>query len=260
MRVLETADAAEKSRLTHLLWQQWRSGRIAGVGKATPPDRPARPPRPVLLPPGQVKGRKLGTPAGRLAFLHAIAHIELNAIDLAWDMVARFAAAPMPRAFADDWAGIADDEARHFDMLAGRLGELGGHYGDLAAYDGLWQAAMDTADDALARLAVVPMVLEARGLDTTPGAVTRLTQAGDAASAKILGQIGNEEIPHVGAGVRWFEYLCGQRGLAPQGTFHSLVKERFRGAVRGPFNGAARAGAGMDAAYYGPLALEPGAL
>lgn len=173
VEVLLTADPAEKARLSRHNAARWCAGELAAVYDAAMPDRPARPPHPELLPPSRMPKRgRAGSERSRIALLHALAHIEFNAIDLAWDAAGRFGGA-MPRAFTDDWVAVADDEARHFGLLADRLSELGAGYGDLPAHDGLWEAAMATADDLLARLAVVPQVLEARGLDVTPATESR---------------------------------------------------------------------------------------
>jgi uncharacterized ferritin-like protein (DUF455 family) len=178
--VLTTAEAAAKAAAGRATAKAWRDGRISEVGRASPPERPARPPRPELRPPRGVPRRSIGAaPKGRIALLHALAHIELNALDLAWDLIARFSGPDskwdskwdLPRAFFDDWVAVADDEARHFTLLTERLAALGAAYGDLPAHDGLWQAASDTRHDLLARLAVVPLVLEARGLDVTPAMI-----------------------------------------------------------------------------------------
>ena len=226
-----------------------------GLGRAVPPARPARPERPVLLPPKEMpKRRALGSTAGRIALIHALAHIELNAIDLAWDLVARFSGEGLPRAFFDDWVEVAAEEACHFELLAGRLADLGARYGDLPAHDGLWEAAAATADDLLARLAVVPLVLEARGLDVTPEMAARLERAGDAQSAAILRRIYRDEIGHVAVGLRWFDRLCRARGLVPQAVFHERVRRCFKGDLKPPFNREARAAAGFPAQYYEPLA------
>jgi len=175
---------------------RWRAGMVIGDAIAIP--RPARPGRPRLCPPRDMpRRRNFGTPAGRIALLHALAHIELNAIDLAWDIVARFARDDTPHAFCDDWVHVAAEEAEHFALLADRLAALGAAYGELPAHDGLWEAAAATAHDLLARLAVVPLVLEARGLDVTPEMICRLERAGDAGSAAILRCIYEDEIGHV---------------------------------------------------------------
>ncbi len=252
--VLSIQEPADKVRLTELYCAAWRSGEITGVGSVTLPDRPGRPDRPELLLPKDMPRRRKGGAQGRLAFLHAIAHIECNAINLAWDIVARFVNEDLPQAFFDDWVQVAADEARHFDMLQRRMKQLGGTYGDLPAHDGLWQAATATTDDLMARLALVPMVLEARGLDTTPAAVDKLRKSGDAQSAEILLTIGEEETPHVAAGVRWFKFLAERRGLEPVSTFHGFVRARFKGYIKPPFNQTARDSALMDREFYEPLA------
>jgi uncharacterized ferritin-like protein (DUF455 family) len=234
----------------------WVEGVLA-VGVAPPPPRPARPDRPVLLPPRDMpKRRNFGSSAGRLALLHALAHIELNAIDLAWDIVARFSGAGLPHAFYADWAEVAAEEAEHFVLLAARLVALGAAYGDLPAHDGLWEAAAVTADDLLARLAVVPLVLEARGLDVTPEMIRRLERAGDPDGAAILDRIYRDEIGHVAVGVRWFECLCRERGLDPEATFHDRVRRHFTGALKPPFNRAAREAAAFPANWYERLAND----
>ena len=200
------------------------------------------------------KRRAGGSHSGRVALLHALAHIELNAIDLAWDVVARFGDEDLPRAFYDDWVAVAAEEAEHHALLAARLADFGASYGDLPAHDGLWEAAAETAHDLLARLAIVPLVLEARGLDVTPDMITRLDRLGDSQSAAILRRIYADEIGHVATGRRWFEFLCERRGEAPVAAFHALVRRHFRGGLKRPFNTVARGAAGLDAALYEPLA------
>ena len=206
---------------------------------------PGRPPRPRLVPPREVPKRGLGTREGKAAFVHAIAHIEFNAIDLAWDAVYRFRG--MPRGFYADWVGIAHDEARHFTLLRARLRELGHDYGDFDAHNGLWEMAEKTAHDGLARMALVPRVLEARGLDVTPGMIAKLRAQEDHATADILDVILREEVAHVAAGSRWFRWHCAQRGLDPRATFRGLLAEHARGVLYGPFNTEARLQAGFDA-------------
>jgi uncharacterized ferritin-like protein (DUF455 family) len=200
------------------------------------------------------KRRAGGSQAGRVALLHALAHIELNAIDLAWDIVARFGHEDLPRGFYEDWVAVAAEEAEHHALLSARLGDFGASYGDLPAHDGLWEAAVETAHDLLARLAIVPLVLEARGLDVTPDMITRLDRLGDAESASILRRIYQDEIGHVAAGRRWFEFLCKKRGQEPAAAFHGLVRRHFRGGLKRPFNTAARGAAGLAAELYEPLA------
>ena len=252
--VLEAAEPTQKMALTREAAAAWRAGGL-DVGTAAPPDHPARPKRPELMAPRHMPKRNAGGgQTARIALLHAVAHIELNAIDLAWDIVARFTAEDLPHAFYDDWVGVAAEEAEHFGLLAARLAGLGVAYGDLPAHDGLWQAAASTADDLAARLAVVPLVLEARGLDVTPAMIERLGAAGDHESAAVLEVILRQEVGHVAIGRRWFDIVCEGRGLAPETTYQALVRARFKGLVKPPFNTAARDAAGFPAAYYEPLA------
>ncbi|MFN3938608.1 MAG: ferritin-like domain-containing protein, partial [Gemmobacter sp.] len=232
------------------------AGRPLPVGRADPPARPARPERPELLPPREVPRRRPGTAAGRIALLHAIAHIELNAVDLHWDIVARVAHVPMPPGFYDDWVKAADEEAHHFTLLADWLEIQGSHYGALPAHAGMWRAAEDTAGDLLARLAVVPMVLEARGLDVTPQMVAIFRKAGDAQATAALETISAEEVGHVAYGSKWFNFLCGRHELDPKDTFHHLVRRHFHGALKPPFDEARRAEAGLPPDFYWPL-VEP---
>jgi uncharacterized ferritin-like protein (DUF455 family) len=224
------------------------------VGTASPPDRPARPGRPILAPPRAMKRRRnLGSLAGRIALIHALAHIELNAIDLGWDIIARFATEGLPREFFDDWVAVAAEEAEHFALLDARLAVLGGAYGDLPAHDGLWEAAAATAGDLVARLAIVPLVLEARGLDVTPAMIDRLERGGDRDSTAILRRIYTDEIGHVAIGARWFARLCRERGHDPAAAFRDSLRRYFTGVLKPPFNHAARAAAGLPLEYYDPL-------
>ena len=227
---------------------------MLGVGRSVPPRRPERPERPLLRPPKEMpKRRAFGSRTGRIALLHALAHIELNAIDLAWDIIARFAGEPLPLAFFDDWVGVASEEAVHFELLTRRLADFAAQYGDLPAHDGLWESAEATSEDLLARLAVVPLVLEARGLDVTPEMAAQLERVGDSQSAAVLHRIYRDEIGHVAAGVRWFDQLCRARRLVAVDVFHDRVRQYFRGALKPPFNHEARGAAGFPAPYYEPL-------
>jgi uncharacterized ferritin-like protein (DUF455 family) len=252
--ILATADAPEKCRLTRQLADDWFAGRVSEVGDTAPPARPARPERPQLLAPKEMPKRAYGGERGRIGLLHALAHIELNAIDLAWDIICRFTAEAMPKAFMDDWVQVALDEAIHFEMLQEQLARLGAGYGDLPAHDGLWQAAEKTADDLMARLAVVPMTLEARGLDTTPATMEKLARNGDTVTPPALDVIYHDEIRHVAAGVRWFTHLAGRRGLDGRAEYHRLIAERFPGGLKAPFNHDARAEADFSRDWYEPLA------
>lgn len=250
--VLNTASPAEKARLTRIAASAWLSGRMTAMGDAAPPDRPARPDRPVLGAPKEMAKRgRGGSDANRAALFHALAHIELNAIDLAWDLVARRWEIELPRAFLDDWVRVADDEARHFVMLEDHMRvHMNASYGDLPAHDGLWQSAAATTHDLAARLAVVPMVLEARGLDVTPATVARLRGFGDEAGADILQAIYEDEIAHVSAGSRWFHHLAEIRGVEPRALWRDMVARYFKGRVKAPFNVEARAAAGFPEDYY----------
>lgn len=251
--VLLCGDADGKARLAREVAARWRAGHLVAGTVVPMPDRPNRPERPQLLLPRDMPRRSFKGERGRIALLHSLAHIELNAIDLAFDLAGRFADAALPKEFFDDWIGVGDDEARHFAMLQARLAAHGATYGDLPAHDGLWQAAEETRHDLMARLAVVPMVLEARGLDVTPAMIGRLTAAGDHESAKVLETIYTEEQDHVSAGARWFSFLCRGRNVEPETTFHALVRRYFRGALKPPFNDRARAAAGIPPGFYVPL-------
>ncbi|MCB1633433.1 MAG: ferritin-like domain-containing protein [Xanthomonadales bacterium] len=216
----------------------------AASGVRAGPDTPGRPARPALVPPKALKQRRLGSAEGRAALLHAVAHIEFNAINLALDAVQRFTGLP-PEYYAD-WLSVADDEARHFELLTGRLQELGFAYGDFPAHDGLWQMARVSADAPLVRMALVPRLLEARGLDVTPPMMARLIHVGDQRSADCLAVILAEEVRHVAIGSRWYAYLCDAAGLEPQAHFARLLSERAPGAVRSPLNEQARLLAGFS--------------
>jgi len=254
LAVLEMPDPARKADLTRAVAGAWRDGRLTEIGDRASPARPARLPRPVLVPPRAVPRRRIGpSPAGRIALLHALAHIELNAIDLTWDLIARFAAEAPAREFCYDWITVAVEEAAYFGLLSDRLASLGAAYGDLPAHGGLWDAADHTRDDLLARLAVVPLVLEARGLDVTPGMIARLETAGDRASATVLETIYSDEIGHVAIGKGWFDTVCAARGLPPVETWRMLVRRHFKGTLKPPFNEAARARAGLSPALYAGL-------
>ncbi len=248
--VLMTADPDEKARLGRSHANSWFTDKLAHDFPQPPPDRPARPDKPRLLMPRYMPKRH-----NMVALLHAITHIELNAIDLAWDMVARFGQ-NMPRSFIDDWVRVADDEARHFRMLCDRLSSYDASYGDLPAHDGLWQSAMDTAHDLKARLAIVPLVLEARGLDVTPSIIARFDKAQDQESAQVLKIIYEEEISHVHAGQKWFKYLCEGQEIEPKQCYQRLVRQYFKGQIKPPFNTKARDQAGFEVDFYLPLAIN----
>jgi len=252
--VLLTPDPHDKRRAARAMARAWRRGELEHRCDVAMPDQPAWPAKPELLSPGQMpRRRKGGSERGRIAMIHALAHIEFVAIDLAVDLVGRFGG-QFPRGFVDDWTGVAADEAMHFALLDRRLRQLGSFYGELPAHAGLWEAAQATSDDALARLAIVPMVLEARGLDVTPATVDRFRAAGDEASAKILSRIYNDEIRHVTAGTVWFRQKCDEMGFNVVETWQSLVKSRFRGSLKPPFNDSARGEAGLTQDFYTVIA------
>lgn len=247
-----SADLDRKVDITQNTARRWKQRIISLRSPLDPPlpDRPGRPEKPALLPPRMVKKRNLNSPAGRIALLHALAHIELNAIDLALDIVARFADETVPRSFFDGWMQVAFEEAKHFRLIRDRLRTLGSDYGDLPAHDGLWQAAHDTRNDLVARLAVVPLILEARGLDVTPALQEKMRQTGDLESAGILDVIYNDEKKHVAVGAKWFRFLCHRSGTNPESAFKHLVRANFRGQVKAPFNDLARAEAGLTPSFY----------
>jgi uncharacterized ferritin-like protein (DUF455 family) len=209
-----------------------------------PPGLPGRPARPLLVPPAEVAARGAGSREGRAALLHALAHIEFNAINLALDAIWRFAG--LPQAFYQDWLQVAAEEAQHFCLLIERLRAHGHEYGDFPAHDGLWEMAAKTRGDLLARLALVPRTLEARGLDASPLVQAKFAAAGDAESAAVVDLILHDEIGHVAIGNRWFKQVCAERGLEPIGTAARLAVEHGAPRLRGPFNLAARRAAGFD--------------
>jgi uncharacterized ferritin-like protein (DUF455 family) len=255
--VLTTADGREKTALSRRYAAIWQAARKTGtaieIGSATPPLRPARPAEPVLLDPRDVPHRKPGTEAGRIALLHAVAHIELNAVDLHWDIIARFSHIPLPLGYYDDWVKAADEESKHFNLVCDCLEALNSHYGALPAHAGMWRAAEDTAQDLMGRLAVVPMVLEARGLDVTPGMIKLFKQAKNIQAVEALETIYGEEVHHVAYGAKWFHFLCGRHDLDPTGVFHDLVRRYFHGNLKPPFNEEKRAEAGIPPDFYWPL-------
>ncbi len=259
-RIVETPVPDEKASLARTAAGLWRNRELSVSRRPssnTMPDRPGRPERPVLLAPRDMPKRSAGGERGRFALLHSIAHIELNAIDLTWDLIGRFAHVEMPAGFLGDWVRVGLEEAIHYGLLRDRLAELGGAYGDLPAHDGLWQAAQETGHSLLARIAIVPMVLEARGLDVTPSMIERMVKAGDDASARILERIYTDEKTHVAFGAKWFRYLCGRDGLSPEPEFHRLVRTHFKGQLKPPFNDRARSQAGLTPGFYKPLSAVP---
>ena len=284
--VLTTADPRAKAEKTRLYATQWRAGDITEIGYVSLPDRPARPVKPELRAPTDMPKRaRGGTGKAKIALLHALAHIELNAIDLAWDVMARnfdgvtscchFEQSEkshntagdssvasltrndslvLPKQFYDDWIKVADDEAKHHLMLEERLNDLGASYGDLPAHDGLWESSEKTAHDFAARLAVVPMVLEARGLDVTPNMIEAMQAQGDLKTADILKIIHDDEVTHVRAGTVWFECWCAHHNKNVEAHWQHLVRTYFNGLLKRPFNHPSREEAGMIRDWYEPLA------
>ena len=245
LQALQQSDPEAKCARVDALYEDWCAGRLSRRDDTPvlPLDEPGRPERPQLVDPRKTPKRGLGSPEGRAVMLHAFAHIEFNAIHLALDAAYRFR--DMPDEFVGDWLRVAHEEARHFRLIRDYLRELGHDYGSWPAHNGLWEMACKTRHDVLQRMALVPRVMEARGLDVTPGLMQRFEQAGDARAVAILQVIYDEEIGHVAIGNRWFHYCCRQRELEPRETFQRLIREHF-GRLRGPFNHAARLQAGFD--------------
>jgi uncharacterized ferritin-like protein (DUF455 family) len=257
--ILSTPCAKTKATETRTYAQAWREGSISEVGSATLPDRPARPDHPILMRASEMPKRGRGSTKNKIALLHALAHIELNAIDLAWDVMARgfdLGDFTLPKAFYDDWIKVADDEAKHHLMLEERLNDLGATYGDLPAHDGLWESSEKTAHDFAARLGIVPMVLEARGLDVTPGMIESMERQEDHKTADMLRVILEDEITHVRAGTVWFEAWCAHQGLDVETHWQDLVRKYFGTALKRPFNHPDREDAGMIRDWYEPMADE----
>lgn len=258
--VLKESDPKEKARWTrtavmsmerHAHEEQGEDGMSLGSSRLV--DRPMRPILPKLVPMREVpKPADSGLPSNA-HLLHNLAHVELNAVDLAWDTVARFASNGMPREFYEDFARVADDESRHLGWCLMRLEELGWKYGDMASHDGLWESADVTKQDVQARLAVVPMVQEARGLDAGPRLASRLVGLGDNRSAEIVRQIALEEKKHVQVGVRWFLWTCEREGVDPWKRWRQLVRVYAKGLLRGPFDHRAREESGLPRSWYEDL-------
>jgi len=250
---LRSTQVETKLLLANRLRDELVAGRLSRTGEAGLPEMldAGRPGRPELVPPGRLAHRRIGTPEGQAALVHAVAHIEFNAINLACDAIYRFR--EMPDAYYADWATVAAEEAYHFSLLQGRLEGLGYRYGDFPAHNGLWELAVSTAGDPLLRMALVPRVMEARGLDVTPGMMERFASVGDQETVDILTIILRDEVGHVEAGSRWFRYLCDQRGLEPEATYFSLLEQHFAGGIRCPLHKAARREAGFTESELGRL-------
>ena len=253
LQALLQRDPDEKAAATQALHEDWLAATVDlrpdaqlcepvdGQGQST---LPGRPDKPRLVAPRELPQRSPQTPNGHAALIHAVAHIEFNAINLALDAVWRFAG--LPPAFYGDWLRVAREEALHFSLLQAHLRSLGHAYGDFEAHDGLWMMTARTAHDVLARMALVPRLLEARGLDATPPMQARLARAGDQRAVQILDIILRDEVGHVEVGNRWFRHLCAQRGLDPLLHFRTLAREHGAPRLKPPFNLQARRRAGFD--------------
>ena len=258
LAILLEPEPAAKAAATRELHGRYADGEAAcRVDEviAEPPGLPGRPVRPALVEPRSLRHRGMQTQAGRAVLLHALAHIEFNAINLALDAVWRFGG--MPERYYADWLRVAAEEAHHFALLQARLQAFGHAYGDFPAHDGLWDMCARTRDDVLARMALVPRTLEARGLDASPPIRARLLQAGDEASAAILDVILRDEIGHVRIVNHWFRYLCEARALDPHETYARLARQYGAPRLRGPFNFDARRDAGFDEDELAALAATP---
>ena len=251
-RALAATSMDDKVALVRAARAAWLAGELAvgGGGPVLDPWDRGRPERPELVEPRELRTRSVRTPEGHVAAVHAVAHIEANAVDLAVDAVHRFR--DLPPAFHDDWLRVAEEEAHHFELLRARLRALGADYGDLPAHGRLWDACANTAHDPLARMALVPRVLEARGLDVTPAMRARFAEVGDDETARVLEVILRDEVGHVAVGDRWFRWLCAEQDLEPEATFARLLTEA-RIQVRPPLNTEARVAAGFTEAELAAL-------
>lgn len=258
---LRTTGPAEKCALVSQLWRDWQAGAIVWPDNpdcALTPDQvwPAAdlpfPDKPILRAPHEMKTRGMGTQEGRVAMLHAVAHIEYNAINLALDAALRFR--QLPREFAGGWLRVAQEEVEHFGLVTTHLASFGVCYGDLPAHRGLWAMACKTAHDPLVRMALIPRLFEARGLDVNRGMAEKFRQAGDAEAVAALDVILEEEIGHVALGDYWFRYLCAERGLPPEETYLSLIAQYDAPRLKPPFNVEARLQAGFSADELATLA------
>ncbi len=237
----------EKLALTHQAWHLFENNQLSFRSElpVLPITQVRFPDQPVLLPPRDMPKRKIGSPEGVAAFFHAIAHVEFVAIYLAWDLLYRFRG--LPEQFYQDWLKVADEEAQHFELIRLHLKTLNVNYGDLPAHNGLWDHAKDTADDLLARLAMVPRCMEARGLDVTPAIIAKFKNVGDNASVTLLERILTDEVGHVERGSYWFKWVCEQQGYEPEAKYRELIKQYYQGGKpKGPFNREMRIIAGFS--------------
>jgi uncharacterized ferritin-like protein (DUF455 family) len=245
---LQQTDIEQKLAMTHQTWQTLQTGTLSfdSVSPVASINSTRFPERPLLLPLRQMPKRNLNTHAGVAAMFHALAHIEFVAIYLAWDILYRFRG--LPEQFYQDWLKVADEEAQHFALIRNHLRDLGCNYGDLPAHQGLWEHAQDTAHDVLARLAIVPRCMEARGLDATPAIIEKFKSRQDTASVAILNRILTDEVGHVAIGSYWFKTLCQQQGFEPEQKYQELLQQFYKGKPKGPFNKEMRVIAGFSTA------------
>ena len=244
---LHSATIDEKLALTHQAWRLLKNGELSLLSElpVLPIAQVKFPDKPILLAPRNMPKRKLGTADGVAAFFHAIAHVEFVAIYLAWDMLYRFRG--LPDQFYQDWLKVADEEAQHFELIRTHLLALYVNYGDFPAHSGLWDHAKDTADDLLARLAMVPRCMEARGLDVTPAIIAKFRQMGDDSSVALLNRILTDEVGHVERGSYWFKFVCEQQGFEPEAKYRQLIRQYYQGGKpKGPFNREMRIIAGFS--------------
>ncbi|KAK1388832.1 Ferritin-like superfamily [Heracleum sosnowskyi] len=250
--VLSTPDPLQKSKLSHFAYSKWKQNGLP-VGVCQPPVGPSRPAKPRLVSPKEIPSPKNSGLPLNAYMLHNLAHVELNAIDLAWDTVVRFSpyVELLGEGFFADFAHVADDESRHFSWCSQRLAELGFSYGDMPAHNLLWRECAKSSDSVTARLAVIPLVQEARGLDAGPRLVKKLIGFGDSRTSNIVAQIANEEVAHVAVGVYWFVSVCQKMGRVPCTTFKDILSE-YNVELKGPFNVQARDEAGIPRDWYDP--------
>ncbi|KAL5729944.1 hypothetical protein ACHQM5_002831 [Ranunculus cassubicifolius] len=254
--VLSTSDPLEKSRISHRAYSNFRHGNLP-IGTSLPPNQPSRPAKPQLVSPKEIPAPKNSGLPLNAYMLHNLAHVELNAIDLAWDTVVRFSPYldVLGEGFFADFAHVADDESRHFGWCSQRLAELGYSYGDMPAHNLLWRECEKSAGNVAARLAAIPLVQEARGLDAGPRLVQKLIGFGDVRTSNIVARIADEEVAHVAVGVHWFVSVCDQMGRVPCSTFKDLLKE-YDVEVKGPFNYSTRDEAGIPREWYDGSSID----
>lgn len=245
---LQHSDIEQKLATTHQAWQNLQTGQLSfdSLHPVESISLTQFPQQPLLLAPRDMPKRRLNAPGGVAALFHALAHIEFTAIYLAWDIVYRFRG--LPEQFYRDWLRVADEEAQHFALIRAHLHFLGIDYGDLPAHQGLWEHAEDTAHNLLARLAIVPRCMEARGLDVTPAMIEKFQARNDATSVAILTQILTDEVGHVATGSYWFKMLCQQQGYEPEQKYRDLLQQFYKGKPKGPFNKELRIIAGFSTA------------